>query len=619
MERKMRACRPTRSACAAPTRATRSAAGVAVPQGLQPAQAWVVQGCTTAGIGCLECKQPVIEAVQAQQAGWRERAEAPENPKQIHWIMEVGTERARTVARETMREVRDAMGLTLGWSALAQIHITDIESAINWWRERPPSPDGITACAEVRALAEVYALMVYHHETECDEASMPAKARDAWLAWYATTPDAPCIAICSTSQGDAVCKGCGRTFDEVQHWPADDAGRKARRPGAASRWKARPGASTAMPSAPPSATRRAPRPPTPLDAPPRSPEPLAPGRLRVGQIAVLAVQHRRHLMVRAMASALDLAALAIGIAAYISVFVGLMGVVLGASGRSPASSSAPAACASAAAAHQAMWLALALRVPGCACCASPDRSSLSPASIARAARRASARLPAAAALALPGAAVHGATAASTSPSRGRRRSWRCRSPRSRSKVPLNARCSSSRSATARSTCRRWARPAAASPPPSRCRRQLAGRAPAAAARPVLRPFRPRAAHRAGRAGAAWAAAAAAAPDGPVDPGSRSTGFTFMAFFIARIGATPVAGHQIAVNMVSLHVHAAAGDRQRRQHAGGRSAIGAGDARRRAAARACTAWRSGALAGAAGRRHGLPAARCASCGSTPPTR
>ena len=43
-------------------------------------------------------------------------------------------------------------------------------------------------------------------------------ARDAWLAWYASTPDAPCIAICSTSQGDAVCKGCGRTFLEVQRW-----------------------------------------------------------------------------------------------------------------------------------------------------------------------------------------------------------------------------------------------------------------------------------------------------------------------------------------------------------------------------------------------------------------
>ena len=103
---------------------------------------------------------------------------------------------------------------------MAAIHITDIESAINWWRERLPSQDGITACAEVRALAEVYALMVYYHEDECDEASMPPATRDAWLAWYATTPVAPCIAICSTSQGDAVCKGCGRTFYEVQHWTA---------------------------------------------------------------------------------------------------------------------------------------------------------------------------------------------------------------------------------------------------------------------------------------------------------------------------------------------------------------------------------------------------------------
>ena len=102
---------------------------------------------------------------------------------------------------------------------MAGIHITDIERAINWWRDRSPSPDGITACPEVRALAEVYGLLVYYHENEADEDSMPAKARDAWLAWYASTPDAPCIAICSTAQGDAVCKGCGRTEDEVQHWP----------------------------------------------------------------------------------------------------------------------------------------------------------------------------------------------------------------------------------------------------------------------------------------------------------------------------------------------------------------------------------------------------------------
>jgi uncharacterized protein len=102
---------------------------------------------------------------------------------------------------------------------MSGIHITDIEAAINWWRDKSPSPDGITACAEVRALAEVYALMVYYHEPLCDEHSMPAQASAAWLVWYASTPDAPCIAICSTSQGDEECKGCGRTFAEVQHWP----------------------------------------------------------------------------------------------------------------------------------------------------------------------------------------------------------------------------------------------------------------------------------------------------------------------------------------------------------------------------------------------------------------
>jgi tryptophanyl-tRNA synthetase len=73
---------------------------------------WVVKGCTTAGIGCLECKQPVIEAILVEQKPWRERAEAYlANPKQVHWIVEMGTERARTVARSTMKYVREAMGL----------------------------------------------------------------------------------------------------------------------------------------------------------------------------------------------------------------------------------------------------------------------------------------------------------------------------------------------------------------------------------------------------------------------------------------------------------------------------------------------------------------------------
>ena len=101
---------------------------------------------------------------------------------------------------------------------MAGIHITDIESAINYWRAREPSPDGVALPAPTRALAEIYALMVYYHESEADEFSMPRKAMDAWLQWYHSTQDTPCIAICSTSQGDAVCKGCGRTFEEVQYW-----------------------------------------------------------------------------------------------------------------------------------------------------------------------------------------------------------------------------------------------------------------------------------------------------------------------------------------------------------------------------------------------------------------
>ncbi|MDP3083619.1 MAG: tryptophan--tRNA ligase [Rubrivivax sp.] len=75
-------------------------------------QDWVVKGCTTAGIGCLDCKQPVIDAIVREQQPWRERAETYlANPKQVHWIVEMGTERARTIAKQTMRDVRDAMGL----------------------------------------------------------------------------------------------------------------------------------------------------------------------------------------------------------------------------------------------------------------------------------------------------------------------------------------------------------------------------------------------------------------------------------------------------------------------------------------------------------------------------
>jgi predicted Fe-S protein YdhL (DUF1289 family) len=102
---------------------------------------------------------------------------------------------------------------------MAGIHITDIEAAINYWRVKNPSPDGIALPAELRALAEVYALMVYFKEDLADEFTLPLAAAEAWQAWYARTPDTPCIAICSTSQGDETCKGCGRSFSDVQHWP----------------------------------------------------------------------------------------------------------------------------------------------------------------------------------------------------------------------------------------------------------------------------------------------------------------------------------------------------------------------------------------------------------------
>ena len=101
----------------------------------------------------------------------------------------------------------------------AAIHISDIEAAINHWRARAPSSDGVALAPELAALAEVYGRMAFARMHEIAPERMPAPALAAWLAWYATTPDTPCIAICSTSQGDAWCKGCGRSFAEVRHWP----------------------------------------------------------------------------------------------------------------------------------------------------------------------------------------------------------------------------------------------------------------------------------------------------------------------------------------------------------------------------------------------------------------
>jgi tryptophanyl-tRNA synthetase len=73
---------------------------------------WVVKGCTTAGIGCLECKQPLIDAIIKEQEPMRERAQRYlDDPSLVRNIVADGCERARKLAEETMGDVREAMGL----------------------------------------------------------------------------------------------------------------------------------------------------------------------------------------------------------------------------------------------------------------------------------------------------------------------------------------------------------------------------------------------------------------------------------------------------------------------------------------------------------------------------
>ena len=78
----------------------------------QATRDWAWKGCTTAGIGCLDCKRPVIDAVLKELAPIRARAEEIEsNPEIVRAAVAQGCEAARNVARDTMEEVRQAVGL----------------------------------------------------------------------------------------------------------------------------------------------------------------------------------------------------------------------------------------------------------------------------------------------------------------------------------------------------------------------------------------------------------------------------------------------------------------------------------------------------------------------------
>ena len=73
---------------------------------------WVARGCKSAGIGCLECKQPVIDAVLKEQEPMKERAQQYlDDPSLVRAIVADGCDKARKLAQETMRDVREAMGL----------------------------------------------------------------------------------------------------------------------------------------------------------------------------------------------------------------------------------------------------------------------------------------------------------------------------------------------------------------------------------------------------------------------------------------------------------------------------------------------------------------------------
>jgi tryptophanyl-tRNA synthetase len=73
---------------------------------------WVQKGCTTAGIGCLECKEPLIESILKEQQPMLERAQQYlDDPSLLRALIADGCDKARKTAQETMRDVREAMGL----------------------------------------------------------------------------------------------------------------------------------------------------------------------------------------------------------------------------------------------------------------------------------------------------------------------------------------------------------------------------------------------------------------------------------------------------------------------------------------------------------------------------
>ena len=74
--------------------------------------AWASAGCQAASIGCVDCKKPLIDAINEEQAVYRQRAQQFEDdPDLVHAIIQEGSDRARAAARETLEDVKEAVGM----------------------------------------------------------------------------------------------------------------------------------------------------------------------------------------------------------------------------------------------------------------------------------------------------------------------------------------------------------------------------------------------------------------------------------------------------------------------------------------------------------------------------
>lgn len=94
------------------------------------------------------------------------------------------------------------------------IDLRDIEAAIQWWQLHIYAED----TAALKALIQIKNQMILQGIEFLEESAMSLEALAAFERWLATLPDSPCIAICSTSVGDNICTGCGRSFEEIARW-----------------------------------------------------------------------------------------------------------------------------------------------------------------------------------------------------------------------------------------------------------------------------------------------------------------------------------------------------------------------------------------------------------------